>query len=244
VTRCFAPIVGLFAVLAPAMAHAQTNLDQGKSASQIFAAACVECHKAPRGLANGKSSSAVTEFLSEHYTTSRQQAAALAAYVLGGRGTEPVGGSLQRGQKPAAEGTGALPDEAKPPKRQARQPVKPDENGPGEFRSEAKSDAKPETKPEAKSDVDITIPTPRNRRREAKPPQPSPAPAEANRGPNAAVVQPDSAPPAPPISVLVPAPTPTPERSPAPETSAPPPPAQADAPSGDNAPVPRDNVPD
>ena len=32
-----APTIGLVAVLAPAMAHGQTNLDQGKSASQIFA---------------------------------------------------------------------------------------------------------------------------------------------------------------------------------------------------------------
>ena len=58
-----APMIGLVAVLAPAMAHAQTNLDQGKSASQIFAAACVECHKAPRGLAKGKNSAALTDFL-------------------------------------------------------------------------------------------------------------------------------------------------------------------------------------
>ena len=54
-TRGFAPTIGLLAALAPAMAHAQTNLDQGKSASQIFSAACVECHKAPHGLAKGKS---------------------------------------------------------------------------------------------------------------------------------------------------------------------------------------------
>jgi hypothetical protein len=131
------------------------------------------------------------------------------------------------------------PDEAKPPKRQARQPAKPEENGSGEFRSEAKSDtkpdAKPETKPEAKSDVDIAIP-PRNRRREAKPPQPSLPPAEANRAPAAVVVQPDSSPPAP-VSA------PSPEPSPALETPAPPA-APADAASGDNAPVPRDNIPD
>ena len=99
-----APTIGLVALLAPAMAHAQTNLDQGKSASQIFAAACVECHKAPRGLAKGRNSAALTDFLREHYTTSRTQAAALAAYVLGGRGAEPVGGAAQgKGQKPAAE---------------------------------------------------------------------------------------------------------------------------------------------
>src|SRR5271170_1291816 len=95
VTRGLAPAIGLLAVLAPAMACAQTNLDQGKSAAQIFAAACAECHKAPRPLANGRNSAALTDFLREHYTTSRDQAAALAAYVLGGRGAEPVGGTAQ-----------------------------------------------------------------------------------------------------------------------------------------------------
>ena len=144
-----APTIGLVAVLAPAMAHGQTNLDQGKSASQIFAAACVECHKAPRGLAKGRNSAALTDFLREHYTTSRDQAAALAAYVLGGRGAEPVGGTAQgKGPKPAAERaergppSGEEPREPKPTKRQARQ-SKPEEG----TRTEAKSDAKPEVKP-------------------------------------------------------------------------------------------------
>lgn len=73
----------VLAAFAPGIGRAQTNIDQGKSASQIFASACVDCHKAPRGLARGKNSWALTEFLSGHYTTSRDQAAALAAYVVG-----------------------------------------------------------------------------------------------------------------------------------------------------------------
>ena len=264
-TRRFAPLIGLFAVLAPAMAHAETNLDKGKSASQIFSAACSECHKSPQGLAKGKSNSTVTEFLREHYTTSRDQAAALAAYVLGGRGTEPIGGSLQRGQgqKPTAERSGAAPDEAKPSKRQARQPAKPDDNASAPARPEAKTEAKPETtpetkpeakteakpdtKPEAKSDVDIiTIPPQRNRRRDTKPAQ-QPSwgpPAEANRGPASVVAPPDSTPPAPmPATTSTTPPSPEPKPTPAPVTSAAPP-APADTTSGEGAPVPRDNVPD
>jgi hypothetical protein len=73
----------VLAAFAPGTGRAQTNIDQGKSASQIFASACVDCHKAPRGLARGKNSWALAEFLSGHYTTSRDQAAALAAYVVG-----------------------------------------------------------------------------------------------------------------------------------------------------------------
>ena len=76
------PIIGLVALLCPVVAKAQTNLDQGKTPSQIFANACVECHKEPRGLARGRSASALTDFLREHYTTNGQQAASLAAYKI------------------------------------------------------------------------------------------------------------------------------------------------------------------
>ncbi len=85
--RGFALTIGLVAALAPAMAQAQTNIDQGKSASQLFSNSCAECHKAPHALAKGKSAAAVAQFLSEHYTTGRDQAAALAIYVTSGRDT-------------------------------------------------------------------------------------------------------------------------------------------------------------
>src|SRR5579884_70256 len=78
--------LGVFAALAPVAAQAQTNIDEGKSPSQMYAEVCATCHKAPRGLANGRNSGALAGFLAEHYTSSRQQAAALAAYVLGAGG--------------------------------------------------------------------------------------------------------------------------------------------------------------
>ena len=84
-------VIGLVAGLSRAMADAQTNLDQGKTAAQIFASDCAACHKPTRALANGKNRFALTEFLREHYTTSREQAAGLAAYVLGaGFGAKPA----------------------------------------------------------------------------------------------------------------------------------------------------------
>jgi hypothetical protein len=248
VNRRFAHMIGLAVLLAPVVAQAQTNLDQGKSPSQIFAAACAECHKASRGLANGKSASALAEFLREHYTTSRDQAAALAAYVLTGRNTDPgaVGARGQergqeRGQdrnqdqKPTTErgatadrGTAATeeakPSEAKPPKRQARQP-KPDEAPP------------PEAKVEPKPDTDIMSTeqpsSPRARRRDQKPQvQPAAAaPVGIAHAPAAAEPEPARAP-----AVM-----------PAREVSPPPPPPETPAPtagaSGDE-PVPRDNIPD
>jgi len=108
VTRRLAAMIGLLAGLAPAWAYAQTNIDEGKSPAQIFAAACAECHKSIRTLARGKSSYTLTDFLQEHYTTSRAQAAALAAYVLSARGSEAGAaaargqGAKPQGQKPAA----------------------------------------------------------------------------------------------------------------------------------------------
>jgi hypothetical protein len=87
VNRGFALTIGFVAALAPAMAQAQTNIDQGKSASQLFNSSCAECHKAPNALAKGKSAATVAEFLREHYTTGRDQAASLAIYVTSGRDT-------------------------------------------------------------------------------------------------------------------------------------------------------------
>jgi hypothetical protein len=63
--------------------YAQSNLDAGKSAAQIFAATCNACHRSPREL---KQSS--PGFLREHYTTGPREAAAMAAY-LASIGSDP-----------------------------------------------------------------------------------------------------------------------------------------------------------
>ena len=119
--RAFALTIGFLALLAPATAHAQTNIDQGKSASQLFANACAECHKAPHALAKGKSAATVAEFLGEHYTTGRDQAAALAVYVVSGRdtvaapvpGRRPAAAAAQRpGEAPSANAKPHRPGEA------------------------------------------------------------------------------------------------------------------------------------
>ena len=124
VIRCLTPgtgLLGFLTLLAPALAHAQTNLDQGKSASQIFATACAECHKAPHGLAKGQSASALADFLREHYTTNAQQAAALAAYVKGGSGETPIGVAPQsRGQKPKTRQANASTEEPRSAKPQSK----------------------------------------------------------------------------------------------------------------------------
>jgi len=81
-----APLLALLAALAPPAAHAQVNIDQDKTPAHIYESDCAVCHKAIRGLANGRSRTALTSYLTEHYTSSDSEAAALAAYVLSGGG--------------------------------------------------------------------------------------------------------------------------------------------------------------
>ncbi len=101
VFRRFVPMIGLLAAwgfgLWAAPAHAQVNIDQGKSAAEIFSNDCGTCHKGAKGLANGKNSATLAGFLREHYTSSAQQAASLAAYVLGAGAGPPPSASLKPG---------------------------------------------------------------------------------------------------------------------------------------------------
>ncbi len=214
--RGFVLTIGLLAAFAPAMAHAQTNLDQGKSASQIFAAACAECHKAPRALAAGKNSSTLTEFLREHYTTSRDQAAALAAYVLGGRDTiaapapgKKPPGERAKAQKPAKPEEGASAN-AKPHRPTEAEAKPKEEVSPGEIPSLVNPIIRPEQRSAA-----------RNRHKDPKTGEPPQEPA-------AAVVEPARS-ETPPSQEAAPTPTAA---------------VPTDAAPGETAPVPRDNVPD
>lgn len=54
-----------------------------KPPAQLFASDCTGagCHKNPQGLAKGQSTGSLAGFLREHYTNSRESAAALAAYL-------------------------------------------------------------------------------------------------------------------------------------------------------------------
>jgi hypothetical protein len=122
VFRGVAPVIGLFVGLLPAVAQAQTNIDQGKSAAEIFANDCGTCHKSARGLANGRGSSGLASFLVEHYTASKDQAAALAAYVMGAGGGDAV--PAARGPKPAAapDRNRASAEPGAPPSRPGEKP--------------------------------------------------------------------------------------------------------------------------
>jgi hypothetical protein len=244
VTWRLAPVIGLVVLLCPVMAKAQTNLDQGKSASQIFANACVECHKEPRGLAKGRSASALTDFLREHYTTNAQQAAQLAAYVLGGRSADTAPPATPSRTKPAPER--ALVEEPKPP-RQGRTPGKPEERAarnPAGQAAKPAEQAGPSEQPTFMHPIVGPAATAHNRRKDQR--LPAPTPSEPDTGgmqpPAAAAAEPagsaepssrePSREPGPPAASTSTVPT---ETAPAPA---------APAASGDNSAVPRDHIPD
>jgi hypothetical protein len=71
--------------LADAGAVAQENLDQGKTGAQLYASDCAICHKSPQKLALSSAGGifGLGGFLREHYTASRESAAAITAYLSG-----------------------------------------------------------------------------------------------------------------------------------------------------------------
>jgi len=162
------------AALAPAAALGQDSLERGKTPAQIYASDCAICHKSPYGLSKAGGIFGLSGFLREHYTTSRETASALAAYLdavdreapppaqrraTGKRNPKadkkPDAADSKSGDKPAstkasdtkpadAKSTEAKPAEPKPAE------VKPAESKPAESKP---AEAKPAEKPaEPKAD--------------------------------------------------------------------------------------------
>src|SRR2546423_547865 len=98
--------VGLAAAVAVVIAGpaaAQENLDQGKTAAQIYASDCAICHKSPRGLSRAGGILGGASFPRAHYPAGREAAAAVASYLAAiDRGGAPA-------PKPAATATKRTP---------------------------------------------------------------------------------------------------------------------------------------
>jgi hypothetical protein len=238
---CLVGFIGLFAGLVPVLVQAQTSIDQGKSPSEMFSLDCATCHKSARGLAKGRTTSDLSSFLAEHYTSGKDQAASLAAYVMGAGGGEAAPATQGRGTKPAP------PDHARieEPKRE---PGKPGENAPATARLQ------PAASEEQKRPGDVpSIMQERGRKpaaggrpeqatasrgqrqdTEGKPQEP---PREVPSEPSHEAAEPSAAPAAAEPSAAPAAAAP--ESSPAPTASVP-----GNADSGEGEPVPRDNIPD
>jgi mono/diheme cytochrome c family protein len=175
VVRRFAAVIGAISAAAMAAISAgpvrgQTNIDQGKSASELFANYCVVCHKSTRGLANGRNSLTLSLFLREHYAASSQQAAALAAYVISAGGNAPAA-KPERAKSEEPKGQEAKGRETKSPraalaspKSEPEKPARADQLGPSAPPSSA---AAPELPPptsaaSAESQSNDSAPVPRD----------------------------------------------------------------------------------
>lgn len=232
--RRLVPAIVLLAALAPPVARAQVNIDQDKTPAHIYASDCAVCHKSIRGLANGRGSSSLTGYLSEHYTSSESEAAALAAYVLASGGG--VGTPIQpQGSKPQPDHTRAATEG--PKAREARKPTKPEEEPSASLqpRQPASERGKPE-KPERSAVVEPGRPG-----SERKPPVERHELGSVTRT-HGRTKPPEVAPPAAVAEAPKPAASPQPDANPVAfgSTAATPVQAQPDA----AAPAPTDNIPD
>jgi hypothetical protein len=142
----------VLALLIAGQALAQEDLDSGKTPAQLYAANCAICHKTPHGLSKAGGPFGLQGFLREHYTASRQAAAAIAAYVDAvDRGAPPAERGPKRAAKPKEAGK---PGEAKASKAK----TEPKGDSKSESRSEPKSESKSEPKGESKSEAKGTEP--------------------------------------------------------------------------------------
>jgi mono/diheme cytochrome c family protein len=206
-----APTLLVMALAAAPAARAQTNIDQGKPASELFANYCAVCHKSTRGLANGRGSPALSQFLREHYAASREQAAALAAYVISAGGNaaapKPERAKTEEPKTQEPKTQEPKPQESKgqgrPPRPTSSASAKPEPDKPGRGRPQGRDEGG--APPEQQENAPVA----------AAPPSQAPSTGE----------------PGSPSS------QPTPELNPTVGAS-------AETPPGDNAPVPRDNIPD
>lgn len=158
--RIFAAVMLLISCFVGPSAWAQaTNLEAGKTPSQLFAGTCNACHKSPRGLLKTVSPGSLPGFLREHYTTSGDMASQLATYLISNgagdsrqskQGADKQGGDKQgqggndqadrqgRKNRNAPTQEAARPDDTTPPgdsgrqgrKRQARPGETPEEGRP------------------------------------------------------------------------------------------------------------------
>jgi hypothetical protein len=145
-----ATVMLLIGCFAADSAQAQaTNLEAGKSPSQIFAGTCTACHKSPRGLLKTVAAGSLPGFLRQHYTTSSEMAGLLSSFLVsnGATDTRYVGSQAKPGDaktdaKPGGPpeqldrqgrrlhpSPSAPPQEAAQPETQPQQAAKPDADG-------------------------------------------------------------------------------------------------------------------
>jgi len=116
--------IGIFTLAVAGRVSAQDDLDRGKSGAQLYASDCAICHKSPQKLDLGNTGGifGLDSFLREHYTASRESAAAVAAYLRSVQQAAPATPARRRVRKPSAKGDQkGKPAAAKPVERKSGQ---------------------------------------------------------------------------------------------------------------------------
>jgi hypothetical protein len=140
---------GIAAAAGSIPAQAQDNFDANKTPAQLYAADCAICHKTPQGLAKAGGVFGLAGFLREHYTASREAAAAIAAYVQAVDKGPPPAAKKPQSKRTAKGDEKGKPGEGKPEQIKSGEPkasapksdeAKPADAKPGEAKS---GDAKP-----------------------------------------------------------------------------------------------------
>jgi hypothetical protein len=115
----------------PAQGTSRGENFSAKPPAQLFASDCTGsgCHKSPQGLARAQGFGSLAGFLREHYTNSRESAAALANYLtkLPKGAAEPREARTPRPPRPTGSASapgapGWIEGEGKPPPHEAREP--------------------------------------------------------------------------------------------------------------------------
>src|SRR5579872_928493 len=107
--RIFAAVMLLISCLVGPSAWGQaTNLEAGKSPSQLFTGTCNACHKSPRGLLKTVSAGSLPGFLRQHYTTSSDMASLLSSFLVSNGAGDTRSQAKQGGDAKPAGGTEQL----------------------------------------------------------------------------------------------------------------------------------------
>ncbi|MBI3704511.1 MAG: hypothetical protein HY244_11870 [Rhizobiales bacterium] len=175
-------MVGFLLALATPL-RAQENLDSNKTPQQLYASDCAVCHKSPQGLAaRGGGFGGLEGFLREHYTASRESAAAIAGYLRAVGGAPAASGRVGKGKgkkgDDKAKGSEKKPGEAK------TGDGKSGDDKAGEAKSGEGKPAKPKSAAPKSSDAKSSDAKSSEKSSEAKPVKPKlakPKPAESNK---------------------------------------------------------------
>ena len=164
--RIGAVALGLSLLAAPSLA--QDNRELGKTPAQLFASDCAVCHKSAQGLSKGGGLFGLQGFLREHYTTSRETAGMLAAYLQQVDRAAPP----QQQQRRGSTTTKRQPKDDKPKPGETKSSDKPAETKPAPSEAKAPEPKALESKPvEPKAAEPTPAPV------DAKPPESKSEPA-------------------------------------------------------------------